>query len=936
MIIERNDELAQLYELYENTASRNGRVALISGGLATGRTELLHTFAEHVTARGGQLLAATGARTERSLRMGVVWQLLRSGPLAPELLDRAARLLGPEPAAEGGAPVRPADARVVHDISALLLGLARERPVVIAVDDVQFADDDSLQVLLSLRRRVRFARVFLLMTEWERPSLPRTALLADVVRQPHRAIVLTPLSPDGVRRLAAARLGEEAAERLAPDCYALSGGNPFLVHALIDDHQRRPDGEAPADHPVSGANFRQAVLDCPHRWVPEVGEIAAGLAVLGEHSTVDLVADLLGAKRSLVAQGLEVLTKAGLVTAGRLRHPEIAAIFVDSIPPERAARFHVRAAERLYELGVEAAEVARHLVAAGAVPGQWAVGLLRHVADQSLVGDVGFAVSCLELALGADADERDLVELRAALVRIAWRVNPSAAARHLGALSEALQAGELGWREAVPVIRHLLWQGDLTAAARQMEAVRAAAGSPDARTAAELRLAAEWVYGSLRDRVPDDLRAVLTEGETPSSPWSRMAAVNSAWAAEGGGDDVLRGAEHILERGLDDVLPEVGASVVLALDHADRPARTRFWSDALAADAERQHATTWQAVLGCARADIAWRRGDLAGAEAQARGAFGLLHSQSWGVLIGLPLSIMVLANDAMGRHDMADELLDRVVPDAMFGTVFGARYLHASGHHHLAVGRPLAALDAFERCGAWMARWDREVPDVVPWRSDLAQAYLRLGVAKNARDLVLEQLGRPAIGASPRLRGISLRVLAAASELKERAAPLAKSVRLLERAGDRLELARSLADLGHAYRDLGQLGRARLALRRAEQVAKACHAKVLTEGLRGPFDRPSRKRGLRDALRPSDTSDTTGVTALSDAERKVAELAALGHTNREISHQLYITVSTVEQHLTRVYRKLNVARRGDLPSELFRHAAAERAMVNAAVTQAG
>lgn len=936
MIIERHDELAQLYELYDDCATGAGRVALVSGGLATGRTELLHTFSEHVAERGGLQLASAGARTERSLRMGVVWQLLRSAPLAPEVLDRASRLLNPEPPAAGGepdpAPARQADARVVHEVSALLLGLSRDRPVVIAVDDVHFVDDASLQVLLSLRRRVRSARVFLLLTEWERPSLPRTELLAEVVRQPHRAIVLTPLSPDGVGRLVAARLGAEVAARLAPECYALSGGNPFLVHALVDDHERRPDGaddepapaDRPADRSVVGAAFRQAVLDCLHRWAPEVGEIAAGLAILGEHATVDLVADLLGAKRSLVAQGFEVLTKAGIVASGRLRHPDIVATLLDGLTPEEAARFHVRAAELLYELGVDAIEVARHLIAADAVPGSWAVGLLRHAADHALVDDVGFAVSCLELALCACADERDQVELRAALVRIAWRANPSAAARHLTSLHDALHAGELGWRDAVPVIRHLLWQGDLVAATKQLRTVRAAAGQPDARTAAELRLACEWVYGSLRDRVPDDVRAALTATGTPSNPWSRMATVNSAWARDGS-DDVLRSAEHILERGFDDLLPEVGASAVLALDHADRPARTRFWCEALATDAIRQHATTWQAVLGCARADIAWRHGDLVAAETAARTALGLLHSQSWGVLIGFPLSILVLVNDAMGRHDVADGLLDQVVPDAMFGTVFGARYLHASGHHNLAVGRPLAALDAFERCGAWMARWDRDVPEVVPWRSDVAQAYLRLGVGKNARELVLEQLGRPATGASPRLRGISLRVLAATSDLKVRGAPLAESVRLLERCGDRLELARSLVDLGQVYRDLGQLGRARLALRRAEQVAKACHAKVLTDGLRGSFDRPSRERSLRDAR----ANGATGTTALSDAERKVAELAALGHTNREIGHKLYITVSTVEQHLTRVYRKLNVTRRGDLPSALFRHAAAERVMAN-------
>ncbi|HET9171567.1 MAG TPA: helix-turn-helix transcriptional regulator, partial [Actinospica sp.] len=55
----------------------------------------------------------------------------------------------------------------------------------------------------------------------------------------------------------------------------------------------------------------------------------------------------------------------------------------------------------------------------------------------------------------------------------------------------------------------------------------------------------------------------------------------------------------------------------------------------------------------------------------------------------------------------------------------------------------------------------------------------------------------------------------------------------------------------------------------------------------------------------------------LSDAERRVAVLAAAGHTNRQIAHKLYITVSTVEQHLTKIYRKLSVSRRSELVTRL-------------------
>jgi DNA-binding CsgD family transcriptional regulator len=64
-------------------------------------------------------------------------------------------------------------------------------------------------------------------------------------------------------------------------------------------------------------------------------------------------------------------------------------------------------------------------------------------------------------------------------------------------------------------------------------------------------------------------------------------------------------------------------------------------------------------------------------------------------------------------------------------------------------------------------------------------------------------------------------------------------------------------------------------------------------------------------------TPRAESAQTLSRAERRVAKLAAIGYTNREIAARLYITVSTVEQHLTRVYRKLNVNRRSELSVSL-------------------
>jgi DNA-binding CsgD family transcriptional regulator len=902
MHLERNPSgSALLQAMFAECVAGAGRLVLVSGGLATGKTTLLHAFLDHAAGHGAVVLTATGVRTERTLRMGVVSQLFRGAGHKPEALDEF------EECAQESDAVRLAGTGAVRAVASALLAIAGDRPVVLAVDDLQFVDPISLQVLLHLRRCMAAERLMMVLTEWERPSMARPLPRAELTRQPHGQITVTPLSPTGVMALAAQRLGERAAARLAPSYFQLSGGNPVLVNALLADQDRGGAGEEVAT--LVGSAYRRAVLDCLHRWDPEFRTVAAGLAILGDQTTPELVAELIGMNPHAVGQVLDVLATAGLVDAGRLRHPEIAATVIGSLSPEETARLHIRAAEILYQHGVDAREIAWHLVAAGSAPGPWASRVLQYAADQSANRDAGLAVRYLELAMDGVADEHELMALRSALVRVAWRANPSVVARHLPPLQDKLYAGELTWRDAVPVIRFHLWQGDLGTAGRQIQAVHDTAGPADARTTAELRLACEWIYGSLRDNVPDSVREILTATDratTSASPWRRTATVHRRWA-RGASADVASIAEHILQSCLGDVLPEVGATALLALDDIDRQGRARFWCDTLIEEAGNRHATTWQAVLGCVRADLAWRRGDLLTARSRASAALELLPTQCWGVLIGYPLSTLVLTAIAMGEPDTAAELLDRTVPEAMFGTVLGARYLHARGTYHLTTGKTLAAVDDFERCGAWLRGREPDVPTAVPWRSDLAQAYLRLGMKKHAKDLITDQLNRLGAGGSSRMRGAALRVLASCAEPSDRVALLHEAIQLLEQCADQLELVRALADLSQAHCDLGELGNARLVMRNAEQLAHVCRAAIL----------PARQRQDRQPRDQRETR-TNGTTALSQAERKVAELAAHGHTNREIGRKLYITVSTVEQHLTRVYKKLNVSGRSDLAAELL------------------
>jgi ATP/maltotriose-dependent transcriptional regulator MalT len=204
------------------------------------------------------------------------------------------------------------------------------------------------------------------------------------------------------------------------------------------------------------------------------------------------------------------------------------------------------------------------------------------------------------------------------------------------------------------------------------------------------------------------------------------------------------------------------------------------------------------------------------------------------------------------------------------------------------------------------MEDWNLDVPGVIPWRLDASGAHLQLGQLDAAKTHIDAQLTQPGASAA-RTRGRSLRLLAATGHLQHRTSLLRDAVEMLHASGDQLELGYALADLSGAYHALGDSHRARLTVRRAWRLARECRFDALARVL----------PDLREAARTDDPDQATAFDALSDAERRVAALAAQGRTNRQIASRLFVTESTVEQHLTRVYRKLQVKRRADLPSSL-------------------
>jgi DNA-binding NarL/FixJ family response regulator len=256
-----------------------------------------------------------------------------------------------------------------------------------------------------------------------------------------------------------------------------------------------------------------------------------------------------------------------------------------------------------------------------------------------------------------------------------------------------------------------------------------------------------------------------------------------------------------------------------------------------------------------------------------------------------------------VGAYDEAARLLRQPVGDGMFHTRYGLHHLHARGHYYLATGAYYAALGDFLHCGQLMSAWDMDLPALVPWRSSAAAAWAGLGNRSEALALVSDELALVS-NACTRSRGIALRAQADMVDPPVARELLTEAVDIFAMAGDRFQHAHSLAALTRCLKALGNHSLAEMTQRRAnEEFAKNGYLKP------------------RSFLPPHDEKqaqehDNSGLQ-LSKAEFRVASMAADGYTNREIAAKLFITMSTVEQHLTRIYRKLSISRRTELAGAL-------------------
>ncbi|HWO62701.1 MAG TPA: AAA family ATPase [Umezawaea sp.] len=879
-LVEREQDLSAALAVIMGRRPDKGGILVVEGTVGSGKTSLLRQIVNHVSDEDTLVVSATCSRFEQDQQYASVREmLLLLGPAevsSAESRRRSDDLLVAMSDKPG------ANAATIHEeFFAVLHEAAGRRRLVIVVDDAQHVDFSSARCLLHAARRFRASGVSVVVAR-STVAPPRQPFFHhELFRQPNcRTIRLDPLTERGVGSVLGGEVDAAAAHRA-------TAGNPLLVQAVREDSWA-------GDQPVFGDEFASAVLGALHRTSDELVRLARGVAVLGPISSPMLLAKLFDVEPTHVTLALDGLTGAGLVRADRFRHPRARAAVLDEMPPGLRSELHLRTAELLHDDGAAVRTVAEHLIAAGATRHPWAVDVLHQAARQAVTsGDAPFAERCLDLASWSSQDEQQHATSKVLLLELAWRTDPATSERHVACLVDALRLGKLGEDHILSLIRHLLWHGRVSEAAEALLQL-GTSGSSGVRA---LRLSLTHTFPALAALMPVSPDESVLDSIDPQVRAAKGLAdllTNSA------GRTAVSEAKHVLRSCPPDELTfETARLALLTLVYADELGEAALRCDRLMDAETHDHVPTWRAMLRAIRAEAALRSGDLTTAEHYARTALADLPAAGWGVAIAFPLSCLLLALLALGKLDEAAELVDTRIPVTLLQSRHGLSYLHARGQYHLATGAPQAALDDFRHCGELMRSWKLEMPTLAPWRSGAAEALMKLGEHDEARALLREQLDLVSTD-YPRTRGATLRMLAATEGPQERRTLLTEAVELLSGCGDRLELARAMLDLGNAHGALGEPRRARVQTQMAHSVAKQCGATPLA------------------TLLPVDVEPVTEQTsALTHAERRVAVLAARGHTNREIAQQLFVTPSTVEQHLTKVFRKLGIRSRAELPQAL-------------------
>ncbi|WP_164842439.1 ATP-binding protein [Actinoplanes solisilvae] len=915
----REAELALLAGEIAAAVGGAGRLLVIEGEAGVGKTTLADAALKQA---GSRVLRARSSPLDQDFPFGAArqafaplqatpdWSELCRGPAA--LADRVLTSGDPPSASHPDAMYA-----ATHGLFCLTVAVAARAPTVLFVDDVHWTDLASQRWLAGVARRVDELPLAVVLTVRSGEHVLDELFSGTVV-------ALGPLDRSSCAALVHERFPAAHAEFVAA-CHHASGGNPFLLHALLTHEAGRcpPDALTPATAPSDGG----AAIgpDEVARWLASrlrrmpdgCGALATGLAVLGPTARLSDAAGLAGVGSEQAAACADALRGAALLAPDHWApaNPMIATALLQNLGEAGRGVWHARAAALLAARGADPERAALHLLrtepadqpaavtalraaatrATGRGAPEVAVTYLQRAIEEPPADQATDAALRLDLALALAAGRRRGATALAheAVARIA---DPAARAEAALRCGRALAISAFG-AAAIAVCRLALSTPDgvpATTRAR-LEAEIAGAAGMDSRT---MPLARELVA---RCRV-----------QPPPLPlWRVMQALNDTFdgrpARENLGvlrpliDDGVLAAEH------DSVLPTVAALAQIA--NGDL-AGARAMSEAVARDAEPRGWLSTVAHGRFLRSLAVLPMGLVTQAAEDARAAVDFKLSSDTppaGLLFALcPLLDALVEGD---RFDEAEALLRTSFPgEPPPHALSTPMLLQSRGRLHQARERPAEAIADLRAAGRCWDEFGVRHPGFATWRADLVAPLLASGDHAGAEALAAEHLALAQAAEAPGPLSVALRVTALVSARGERVPLLERAVKTCAGTAERLAEAYAMVALGSALRRAGHREAAREPLRAALEQAGTGGARRLaglaTAELHAAGARPRR-------------TATHGPEALTVAERQVAGLAADGLTNREIAVRLVLSRRTVETHLAHAYAKLRISSRGELGAAL-------------------
>jgi DNA-binding NarL/FixJ family response regulator len=941
-LLERERELAELEALAADARSGTGRLAVIEAAAGLGKTRLLQAAREAGRGAGMRVLAGRATELERGFPFALARQQFAPALAALGETEREALLGGAVEPARGalgltlgrGHDAPPADAfAVLHALYWLTAAFAEHQPLLLAVDDAHWADAASLDFLAFLVPRLEELPVLLVLAC--RPGEPgaERSLARIVTDATARRLTPRALSPRGAAALLADTLERAPEEAFAATCHEVSGGNPFLLRelarTLAAEAVDPTAGQASRVRALAPEQVTRTVQLRLARLAPEARAVARAVVVLGDDADSGLTGAFAGLDEAAVARGADALRAAAILdhdVALRFIHPLVRTALDAELPTGERAAAHARAAELLRARGASPLRLAAHLVATEARGERATAETLLEAGRAALArGAPRSASAYLTRALREPAPDDLRPPILIAIVNAGIRLPDRALfAATLPALTEELERDPgLRVRWGIRVSMWMILTGHAGHAVRFLEqGIEVARARADVESAFRMEAQLSSIHQQPLPVWRAQLRGYADQIAPDGVSGRLVAALTAEWAAfDGTAGEAVAAGRHALSDGgrIFVEQPELFAPgrAMLALVLADELDAARRGAEQALAHARRRSATPELVSAWWHSGFVAWAYGDLAAAEADTRQA--LAAARLGRMRFAEPPLVAVLACLllARGERDAAEAEL---VTGGMTGPIPDAVWLSLAlfprGQLRLEQGRFEEAAADFlqaERLAICFGAIGIPAP---PARILAARALAAQGDHERARPLAAAALAHARHFGAPTLVSRALRAQAMTLEDgTARLAALEEAVAVLDGSPARLVRAEALAELGAALRRARRDVDARAPLREALELARRCGAaglaKTAFDELAATGERVRRHTPI-------------GVESLTPSQRRVAELAAGGMTNRQIAQTLFLTVKTIESHLAAAYDTLGIRSRRQLPAALHVRAAGD------------